>query len=80
MARRDFVKLALVATGALALNSVEAASKPKNSPLGLIDVNVNLARWPLRRLRFDNTAALVAKFRSHGVAQAWAGSFDSLLH
>jgi predicted TIM-barrel fold metal-dependent hydrolase len=46
----------------------------------LIDVNVNLARWPTRRLRGDEAGDLVAKLRAHGVVEAWAGSFDGLLH
>ncbi len=46
----------------------------------LIDVNVYLSRWPFRRTRYDETPALVAKLRSQGVVQAWAGSFDALLH
>lgn len=46
----------------------------------LIDVNVHLSRWPARRVRGDETGDLVAKLRAHGVAEAWAGSFDGLLH
>jgi hypothetical protein len=46
----------------------------------LIDVNVNLSRWPTRRLPGDETAALVARLQAHGVVEAWAGSFDALLH
>lgn len=46
----------------------------------MIDVNVHLSRWPTRRLRGDETGGLAAMLREHGVTQAWAGSFDGLLH
>ena len=49
-------------------------------PPALIDVNVSLSRWPFRRLPGDETSDLVTQLRSRGVTQAWAGSFDALLH
>ena len=49
-----------------------------NGPI--VDVNVNLSRWPTRRIYEDETQKLVAKLTEHGVVEAWAGSFDGLLH
>lgn len=46
----------------------------------IIDTNVNLFRWPFRRLIGDSPADLVARLRKKGVSQAWAGSFEGLLH
>ncbi len=46
----------------------------------MIDTHVYLSRWPFRRLPGDETPALVQKLRAAGVTEAWAGSFDALLH
>jgi hypothetical protein len=77
--RRDFLSLCLRASGLAALGDAGAAPASRRSS-DLIDVNVSLSRWPFRRLRFDDTEALVAKLRRHRVTQAWAGSFEGLLH
>lgn len=79
--RRAFVKVASAASLATLgpLTSVVAESK-RLAPEALIDTNLTLSRWPFRRCPLDETPALVAKLREHGVTQAWAGTFDGLLH
>lgn len=46
----------------------------------IVDTHVSLSRWPFRRLPSDETPALIERLRRHGVTQAWAGSFDAILH
>jgi hypothetical protein len=46
----------------------------------LIDTNTHLSRWPFRRVANDTAPALIAKLKQLGVTEAWAGSYDALLH
>jgi predicted TIM-barrel fold metal-dependent hydrolase len=46
----------------------------------MIDTNVHLSLWPFRRVPGDDVPALVALLTAAGVTQAWAGTFDALLH
>ncbi|QDV39101.1 amidohydrolase family protein [Tautonia plasticadhaerens] len=46
----------------------------------IVDVNVNLGHWPARRVRGDEIGELAARLRANGVAEAWSGSLDGLLH
>ena len=56
------------------------APMPRTGVPSLIDVNVNLSRWPTRRVAGDDAGELVSRLHRSGVTQAWAGSFDGLLH
>ena len=46
----------------------------------MIDVNVNLSRWPFRRLVGDEPSDLVAGLRKRDVTRACAGTFDGIFH
>ena len=46
----------------------------------LIDTNVTLGHWVVRRSWAESAEAMVAKFRRHGVTAAWTGSVDGVLH
>ena len=74
--RRQF----LAASTATAVISALPATAAVPKPPALIDTNISLSRWPFRRCPLDDTPALVAKLREHGVTQAWASTFDALLH
>jgi uncharacterized protein len=84
--RRDFIRtttvVAAVTAGGLAPGAAGAAEPRSAAGTAgpLTDTNVTLSRWPGRRLPLDETPALVARLRSQGIKQAWAGSFEGLLH
>ncbi len=81
--RRAFLQVTAGASAAVAAGPEAQkgpAARPVPAPGELVDVNVYLSRWPLRRYPCDEPDALVASLRKHGVVQAWAGTFDGLLH
>ncbi len=79
--RRDVLQVA-AASGAASLVAahVDAAGEGEHRPLAIVDTNVSLFHWPFRRLPLDVSEKLVQKLRSLGVTQAWAGSFEGVLH
>jgi predicted TIM-barrel fold metal-dependent hydrolase len=46
----------------------------------IVDVNVNLSRWPFRRTACDELPKLLERLARHDVAEAWVGSLDGLFH
>jgi hypothetical protein len=74
--RREFLKIAAVATAAATL--ARGAAAP--SAPGIVDTNVNLFSWPFRKLKYADTTALVTKLKKHHVIEAWTGSYEALLH
>ncbi len=79
LSRRVFFAHA-AAFGVPALAARSSASEPAQArpptDAAFIDTNVYLGQWPFRSFR-DN---LTARLTERGVTEAWAGSFDSLLH
>jgi len=72
----------VVAGAAVGLTTATAreTASDKLPPWRAIDTNVSLFHWPFRRLPLDETGLLVQKLKSHAMEQAWAGSFEGLLH
>ena len=60
----------------------DAANGPQVSPRPwqIIDANVHLFQWPFRRLQYDTVDGLAAKLKALHIKQAWAGSYEGLLH
>lgn len=46
----------------------------------MIDTNVNLFRWPYRRVVGDDPEDLVTRLRARGVTHAWTSSYEALLN
>ncbi len=75
MLRRTFLA---AAAGSAALPALPAAAPA--TPAALIDTNVSLFDWVVRRSWADTPARLVEKLRRHGVTSAWTGSHEGVLH
>lgn len=81
ISRRSMLNQSAAAGAALAIPAVTGAAPDTSAArISIVDSNVSLFQWPFRRLPFDTTQQLVQKLTSLGISEAWAGSFEGLLH
>ena len=81
MNRRDVLKFAVSASAVSALlPSIAKSSENESTELRIVDTNVSLFHWPFRRLPLDEVELLVANYQRLGIKQAWAGTFEGVLH
>ncbi len=80
--RREILRLAASAgaTTAFLPGNARAADDGQSAGFRIVDTNVSLFHWPFRRLPLDETDAMVRKLQTLGIGQAWAGSFEGILH
>lgn len=84
--RRELLELAASTGATIALSGslLPAAEEREHAGASesfeIIDTNVSLFQWPFRRLPLDEPQTLARKLQSLGVTQAWAGSFEAILH
>ena len=77
MKRRQFLTATAITAATPLLQAAGSPTAP--SPDDLIDTNVYLSSWPVRRSWAASPARLLSKLRVHGVASAWVGDFDAVL-
>lgn len=65
---------------ALALPALAAQAAPAAEVKPFIDCNVWLGQHPNRVLPWHDTATIAANLKQRGVTQAWASTFDAILH
>ncbi|RBP47732.1 hypothetical protein DES53_101531 [Roseimicrobium gellanilyticum] len=74
--RRTFLQR----SAALAASAAVAQVNGFEPKLEIIDCNVSVGPWPFRHVPGDDAASLAAHLKKRGVTQAWAGSFEGILH
>lgn len=80
MERRSFLATAALASAGASFARAATPSAASSAADPLVDTNVYLADWVVRRGWADSPARLVQKFRRHGVTAAWTGTFEGVLH
>ena len=79
--RRELFHSAVTLGAASVLShGLSQAEETENESRVIVDTNVSLFQWPFRRLPLDQPDALTSKMRALGIAKAWTGSFEGILH
>lgn len=85
--RRDFCQTTLLSSMAMALpgslhelQSTFTINPEARKGPAITDTFMHLFDWPFRELKYSDTRKLIDKLKSHSVGEAWAGSFEALLH
>ncbi|HRJ09079.1 MAG TPA: amidohydrolase family protein [Prosthecobacter sp.] len=78
--RRSVLRLMLACPALAADLRASSSAAADAGESGLVDVNASLFHWPFRRLPDDEPGLLAARLRKLGFHQAWAGSYEALLH
>ncbi len=80
--RREILGLAIAlpVVASTLVSETSMATESESDETRIIDSNVSLFQWPFQRLPLDTVPELVSKLRSLNVIQAWAGTFEGLLH
>lgn len=80
---KQFTRRGFIST--MAAGSVVAGitvSNPEHSTVAekpsITDTNINLFKWPFRRMKYEDTNSLTAKLLQHRITKVWAGSFEAV--
>lgn len=80
MHRRDVLSISVSAAAASVFCTSSVGGADAQEQFQITDSNVSLFHWPFRRLPLDDVNLLLTKLRSLDITQAWAGSFEGVLH
>jgi predicted TIM-barrel fold metal-dependent hydrolase len=81
ISRRGFLAASAGAAAVhLAQSAHVATGAGPGSAVEIVDTHVYLGRWPFRQTPRNSAAETIAALRRGNVVQAWAGTFEGLLH
>lgn len=77
--RRNFISIMTAGTVVAGIAPANAAGQsPPDGKPEITDTNINLFKWPFRRMKYEETKSLIVKLREHRITKVWAGSFEAV--